>query len=101
MDEIQTETQEQAQPPAKNPDLIAKAAAAAERLEKANQDFKKLLDRQEALKAQEMLGGQTFAGSKNLTAEDKEIQEARSFLGESGFDPFAGEGANAIRKKGM
>ena len=59
------------------PDMIARANFAAERLEKANAEASKNLDRKEKLMAEQRLGGFTEAGQppKKEEMSDKEYAE--------------------------
>ncbi len=52
-------------------EIIAKAEAAAERLEKANETLEKNMEKQARLRVEEMLGGTTEAGA----GEKKEISD--------------------------
>lgn len=49
--------------------LIDKANQAAERLEKGNEELLKLIERQEQLKVETTLGGQTVAGQEEPKEE--------------------------------
>ena len=69
--------------------LVGKADAAAQRLEDANKEFSKLLDRQEQLKVESTLGGTASAGSPSLSKEEKEIQDAREMLKGTGMEDLA------------
>lgn len=55
-------------------DLIDKANLAAARMEKANEEYKELVKRSEAIESRRILGGQTSAGEKQpepMTPEEK------------------------------
>ena len=67
-------------------EAIDSANAAADRLEEANKAAAKNLDRQEAIKAQEILGGKAEAGSKEKTAEEREIASTKEFLKGTGYE---------------
>jgi len=58
-------------------DMIAKANAAAERLEKANLDLEKNLKKQEALSVEKTLGGKTEAGE---TIEETPAEYAKKVM---------------------
>ncbi len=72
--------------PAEPNELITRANLAAERLEKANEDFSKLLLKQEAMRIETTFGGKTEAGSQEPTAEEKEIDDARRLIAGTGFE---------------
>ena len=85
---MEEEKQEQAQPEqeVKEDDMIAKANAAAERLEKANEQLNKLLKQQASIIARDTLGGRSSASEPTKTKEDKEIEEARKMLKGTGYE---------------
>ena len=60
----------------KEMDLIEKAHAAAERMERANAEYKELVKRSEAIESRRVLGGQTAAGEpqKPELSEQEKIQ---------------------------
>lgn len=60
--------------------LIARANAAAERLEKANEELEKNLARQEALAVETRLGGQSDAGKSEKKEEESPEEYARKVL---------------------
>ena len=62
MEEIKTENQELSK--------IEQAKQQADRIEKANQEFKALLDRAESLKISDMLGGRSEAGKPQEKVEE-------------------------------
>ena len=62
MEEIKTENQELSK--------IDQARQQADRIEKANQEFKALLDRAESLKISDMLGGRSEAGKPQEKVEE-------------------------------
>ena len=68
--------------------LIDSARDAALRLEKANQELRALLDRQEELAAKQLLGGRTEASSSPLKLDP--VVEEKKRLNEL----FAGTGIN-------
>lgn len=78
--------------------LIGQANEAAERIEKSNKELKKLLDKQESMKAEEALGGQTEAGKKEKTKKDIANESAKKMMEGVGLDPFEGEGEKALEK---
>lgn len=69
-------------------DKIAEAKAVAERIEKATKDLKEQLNRQQAIKAEEILAGRSLATDpgKVQTEDDKEIAAARKMLEGTGYD---------------
>lgn len=67
-------------------DLVHKAHVAAERLEKANAETKKLLDRQAKANAEVILSGRAAVGSKRMTKEEREIANAREALKGTGYE---------------
>lgn len=84
MSEEQTETKTEAQPkqpepprteqPVGRPNLVEQAKLQNDRHEALNKETKVLADRLEALKAQEMLGGQAEAGQE--PKKEEEISDA-------------------------
>ena len=52
--------------------LLEQAKATAERIEKANAELKLLLDREERLNAEKILGGRANAGQEQLVAKTPE-----------------------------
>jgi len=62
VEEIKTENQELSK--------IEQAKQQADRIEKANQEFKALLDRAESLKISDMLGGRSEAGKPQEKVEE-------------------------------
>ena len=54
---------------------VEQATAAAERLEKANKEMKELLDKQEQLKAKEILAGNTNAGQTEEKKKEDSPEE--------------------------
>jgi len=87
--EDSTLKQEIVEPKVDSEDLITQANAAAIRLENANKEMSILIDKQTALRVESTLGGQSEAGSKRLTKEEKEEQNARDFLSGSGMEDIA------------
>ena len=69
-----------------NLDLITKANAAAERLEKANKQMADLLAKQALMKAEQIIGGQSQAGGKQETEDDKELAAAKAMLAGTGLE---------------
>ena len=67
--------------------LVSEANKAAERIEKANEETRKLVERAEAAKTQEILGGQSEAGNHPpaKTEEEKVAEEANAMLEGSGL----------------
>lgn len=94
------------QPPPTEPkptavdDRISQANAAAVRMEEANKKFAELLEKQEAMQVEKTLGGETEAGSKQMTEEQKIDEEAKKLLAGTGFEKslFPNE-AEGIEKK--
>lgn len=75
------------QAPGEDPNiLIDKAVNAAERLENANKELEKLLDKQARMKVEETLGGTAIAGTHKPTEEEKEIEGAKKLLEGTGFE---------------
>ena len=72
-------------------DLIKDAYAAADRMESENKKLSQLLDRQEALKVEETLGGKSSAGTPSQTKEQKETANARKMLEGTGFEDMLDE----------
>ena len=66
--------------------LIEKANAAAKRIEDANKKHEDMLIKQEQMKVEEALGGETNAGSKEKTKEEEEIEGAKELLKGTGFE---------------
>jgi hypothetical protein len=70
-------------------DVVAKANAAAERLEKANAEMKLILAQHEKNRVESILGGKASAGAPQAaekTQEQKEKEIARNFLKGTGYD---------------
>ena len=63
--------------------LIAKANAAAERIEKANREMDSLLKKQELLQAEQRLQGRTFAGQGQKAEPTIKDKAAEFFKGTS------------------
>ena len=74
------------EPEEKTTELITKANEAAERLEKANQEHRDIVTKQEQLKIEETLGGTADAGAPEQTEEQKEIAGAKGYLKGTGFE---------------
>ena len=72
--------------------LVDGANAAAERLEKANQDEKDLLDRRETLMAKERLGGQTDAGAVKEKPKKLTDLEYANAMERGEVNPFREDG---------
>ena len=70
----------------KSTDLIEKANLAALRQEEANKKHEELLNREERLKVEKTLGGETEAGTPGKTKEDKATESAREMLKGTGYD---------------
>ena len=69
--------------------MIARAEAAAERMEAANKVTAELVERQERLRAVEILSGTTDAGDtpKEETEDEKWAREAKIRYAGTGMDP--------------
>ncbi len=67
------EEQQVDEPIAKTDDLVKKAEEAAARLETANKEMKELLEKQEALKVEETLGGTTDAGEEPKKPDKEKV----------------------------
>ena len=87
-DEKEEEEDEKEQGAAAN-ELIDKANKAAERIEKANDELKINLAKQETMKVEDTLGGTTKAGTKQKTEEEKEIEGAKELLKDTGLEDAA------------
>lgn len=72
--------------PSKAEDLISKANAAAARQEDANKELAELLEKQEAMNVEKTLGGETEAGSKQMTEEQRIEADAKKLLAGTGFE---------------
>ena len=70
-------------------DKISKATEAAERMEEANKVMAKNLDRQEAIQVEKILGGETEAGGKQQTEDEKADASARKLIAGSGLEDMA------------
>lgn len=68
--------------------IIDKAAAAAERIEKANIQLAALLERQEKMNVQKIMSGRSDAGIEPRvpTYDDKVTEYARNLLRGSGYE---------------
>ena len=88
---VEEPQQDPTEKPAKPDDLINKAIGAAERMEKANTEMSKLLDRQERLKVEETLGGTADAGSAKPKKDEN--AEAKKMLEGTGFEDMFDEPA--------
>ena len=80
------EKKEAPKPLSRPTELIIKANEAAERIEKANDDLKATLDRQERLQVERTLGGSAEAGQRPTTEEEKADEAARKQLEGTGFE---------------
>jgi len=68
-------------------DMVEKALAAAERLEKANKTMEEHVKRLEAAKVENLLSGETTTNNKKvLTQEQKDTIAARSLIRGSGYE---------------
>lgn len=70
-------------------ELLNKVNAAAERLEKGNAELAKLLEKQESLKVEATLGGESDAGAQKKSAEDVKAESAKKFLEGTGLEDAA------------
>jgi hypothetical protein len=72
------------------PELIKRAEAAAERLEKANKIQEELLKRNEDLLARQILGGKSEAGIliKEKTEDEKQNEKIKKMFEGTGLDPL-------------
>lgn len=71
----------------KSNELIDRANQSAERIETANKEFAKLLEKQERMQVEAKLSGTANAGqTQELTQEQKEIERARNTLKGTGFE---------------
>lgn len=67
-------------------DIVEAAKEAAERIEKANKETADLMAKQERMKVEATLGGETDAGTQEQTQEQKEIAETKEFLKGTGYE---------------
>lgn len=67
--------------------ILNRAVDAAERLEAANKQTEKLLDRQEQLMANQVLGGQSFAGLREEKKPLTPLEKAEGVMNGT-FNPF-------------
>jgi len=65
----------------KEPDRIELANQAAERMEKANVELKKLLDRQERMEADRIVAGRATAGENKQIKEETPQEYAKRIMG--------------------
>lgn len=79
-EEVKTEQIEQ------NPDLIAKANEAAERIEKGNKEYAALVARQEKLKVEQILSGTAQAGRQEKSESEKQAEEIKKLLEGTGYE---------------
>lgn len=88
VDDIKKEKAEEVKEQKK--DLVSKANEAADRLEKANVELTRLLEKQEILMANSRLGGKSFAGDIPVmkTEQDKIKEECMQILKGTGLNPF-------------
>lgn len=64
-------------------DLIEKATLVAERIERANEQYKELVKRSEQIESRRILGGQTAAGEKTpppMTEEEKVLMTNKAMF---------------------
>ena len=76
--------------PSKAENLLDEAKATADRIEAANEKYDELLQRQEELKATEVLSGQADAGQvpkPKETEDEKWAKEAKERYAGTGMDP--------------
>lgn len=76
----ESEKVEQPKKPADRGELIAKAEAAAERLERANEKMEALVARQEALAVDKLLGGEAKAGDPAKPKEESDLEYAQRVM---------------------
>ena len=80
--------------PAAEKTIVDKANESADRLEKANEVKKELLDREEALEAKKILGGRASAGQAAKppkTEDEKWAEDAKKRYAGTGMDPTPDE----------
>ena len=91
--DVKKETQEtkevETKPDEATSTLVDDANLAAKRLEDANKVRADLLTREEALQAQNVLGGKAEAGAKIETEEEKAIASAKKMLEGTGLEDKA------------
>ena len=64
---------------------LAAVNAAADRVEAANAKTAELLERQEALKVEDTLGGEADAGAQKKTVEETQAETAKEYLEGTGL----------------
>ena len=79
--------------PLESAGLVEKANDAATRLENANIELGKLLEKQAALQVESTLGGTATAGQPEPTEEQKSTAEAKKLLDGTGFEDLFDEPA--------
>lgn len=89
VEEVKKEEPVELEEKTKSTELIEKANLAALRQEEANKIHKELLDREEALKVEETLGGNAEAGTAEKTQEEKGIESAKKLLEGTGLETHA------------
>lgn len=82
----ETEEQEEEKDPVSVVDVANKAA---ERLEAANKETLKLIQRQEKMMVEKTLAGSTDASEPAMTTEEKGIAEAKKMLEGTGLEDHA------------
>ena len=62
--------------------LLEQAEAVAKRIEEGNKETRELLERQEAIRAKELLGGKSFAGqtAPEISDEEKKKQGMKEYF---------------------
>ena len=66
--------------------MIDRANAAAQRMEDANTQLTQLLAKQESMKVEQTLGGETEAGQPSKTEDEINIEAAKTLLDGTGFE---------------
>ena len=66
--------------PEQEKSLVEQANAAAERIEKANAEYKALMEKQEVMAANARLGGKSDAGTKNVKQDIDPREYAKMVL---------------------
>lgn len=77
------------EPPQTEASPIEKAQEAAKKLEAENEKLKGLIQKQEELKIQALLGGESQAGEQTKTAEEEAQESAEKLLEGTGMEDYA------------
>jgi len=81
MEDKKIEKKEEVKPEeVKEPTLLEKAEKTAERIEKANAEMKELLERQEKVESNKILGGRSEAGQATEKKEETPAEYAKRVM---------------------